>query len=211
MAITSLTQLIEYWACRSCLFYYLSWLYYRGMVRREVELAKITRADHVLVVGGGPCPHTAIQIHRLTGARVTVVDNDFLCVRSAIRLLERLGIADMVQVLHRHGQNLKTDQYTVVVLALQLTPKLEIIRAMERQAKQGDRILICLAKDSLADWYSPLDQVQFVNLPAVTHNQFSNVKQTVLYQVKEVESNESTQDKDSVSSNRLYPAHAFAG
>lgn len=210
MVITKITQLIEYLASRFSLLYYLSMLYYRGMVRREVELAHITEDDHVLVVGGGPCPHTAILIHKLTGATVTVVDNDFLCVKASIRLIDRLGLWGKVRVLHRNGQNLSTEHYSVIVLALQLSPKVEIIRSMERQAKPGDRILIRLAKDCLADLYSPVNQSQFSSLPTVEHSQFTNVEQTVLYQVK-VKSNEKETDKNNRYSSPAYPAHALVG
>ncbi len=210
MGITKITQLIEYLACRFSLFYYLSMLYYRGMVRREVRLANITSKDRVLVVGGGPCPHTAILIHKLTGATVTAVDNDFVCVKSAIRLINRLGLADRVRILHRNGLSLSTEHYTVVILALQLSPKLEIIRSLERQAKPGDRILIRLAKESLADLYSPVKQSQFASLPTVEHSQFTNVEQTVLYQVK-VENNEKQNHKNDLNHSPVFPAHALVG
>lgn len=210
MLITSITQVIEYLACRFKPLYYLSMLYYTGMVRREVELAQITAADRVLVIGGGPCPHTALLVHKLTGAEVTVVDNDFVCVRSAIRLIKRLGLSQWMHVLHRNGQSLRAERYTVIMLALQLSPKLEIIRAMERQAKAGVRILIRLAKDCLAELYSPVNPAQFVSLPTVEHSQFTNVEQTVLYQVK-VEENENEQNKNTGYANPIYPISALVG
>jgi len=84
MLITSLTQKVEWLANQSRLFYHCIALYYKNIIKREVRLANITPNDNILCIGGGPCPYTAIMLHQLTGAKVTVIDNNKHCVKSAL-------------------------------------------------------------------------------------------------------------------------------
>ena len=66
--IVRITQQIEYWAAANPLVYQLAALYYKDIIRREITLAQIGPSDHVLCIGGGPCPFSAILLHQFTGA-----------------------------------------------------------------------------------------------------------------------------------------------
>lgn len=72
---------------------------YRHLVRLEVHAlagvgVRLGPQTRVCLVGGGPLPLTALELHRRTGARVTVVDRDPDAVRAAAELLARLSDED---------------------------------------------------------------------------------------------------------------------
>lgn len=181
--ITNITQQIEKLACKSRLFYRLSMQYYKNMVKREVNLAGINENDHVLVVGGGPCPHSGILIHQLTGAKVTVIDNIESCVACSTKLIQRLGIADSVKVVLGDGGTIPPHRYTVIHIAMQITPKEAIIKRFMATASYGTRILVRLPKETLAGMYSNASPKTISNYKKVEHGNFTNVNSTALYTV----------------------------
>ena len=105
MLITALTQSIEYLAGRSRLVYALMGLYYKSIIRQEAHLAGISSKDKILCIGGGPCPYTAILLHKLTGAPVTVIDNNRFCVQKSLGLIKRLNLQDEIKVLCSEGMS----------------------------------------------------------------------------------------------------------
>lgn len=184
MSITSFTQHLEMLACENRLFYKLSRLYYKSMVKREVSLAKITSHDHVLVVGGGPCPHSGIMIHQLTGAKVTIVDNDEKCVDCSSKFIADLGIADNVQIMLSDGADMDTGGYSVVHIAAQISPKEKTLQMLEKTACCGTRMLVRMPKNSLKRLYSPLEESHDARDIFAKHGIFGNVAKTVLHIIR---------------------------
>lgn len=148
MWITRLTRQIEQLAASSRLIYSLAALYYRQMVQREAELAQIGPEDRVLCIGGGICPYTAILLQEYTGAEVTVIDNDPRCVEQCCRFLRGRGL-DGIGVQFGCGTAVHCGDYTVVHLALQVSPREEVLRRVLAQARAGTRILVRVPKASL--------------------------------------------------------------
>jgi len=94
MLVTSLTKKIEDWATAAGVTYRLAAEYYRDVIHNEVVLANITNDDHILCIGGGICPFSAILFHQTTGAMVTVIDNDSDCVPKARHVIEQLPMCN---------------------------------------------------------------------------------------------------------------------
>ena len=184
MKIVSFTQMIERIACNSRWLYCLTKKYYEKTVKREVELAEITADDHVLVVGGGPCPHSGILIHELTGARVTIIDNQQNCVDCSIQLIKKLGLQEHIDIKLEDGINTKTWKYSVVHLALQISPKGEVLKSLDRNARIGTRILVRLPKESLKNLYSYIENNLFSEMPTALHKGIGNTSNTALYTVR---------------------------
>jgi hypothetical protein len=150
--ITGLTQKIEGWASGTGAIYKLAAGYYRDVIEKEVVLANITKDDHILCIGGGICPFSAILLHQMTGAKVTVIDNNEICISRAREVIGRLGLNKMLRVLCRDGGSDASSfqDYTVIHFALQVCPMTEVFSHAESRAAAGTRMLVRRPKRGLA-------------------------------------------------------------
>ncbi|MCL2545806.1 MAG: hypothetical protein FWE06_01245 [Oscillospiraceae bacterium] len=183
MHITKLTQKIESWASETAFIYKFASGYYRDVVEKEIVLANIGGHDHILCVGGGICPFTAILFHQTTGAKVTVIDNDSCCVPKAKRVIERLGISDAVRVLCQDGSNqaLAFADYTVVHFALQVCPMEGVFSNIENRVDPGTKLLIRQPKRKLRKLYDKLPSALLRRCPLTMHKKARNIGSTLLY------------------------------
>lgn len=184
MRIMALTQKIEWLANQSRLFYFLVALYYKAIIRREVELAAIKPSDKILCIGGGPCPYTAIMLHQLTGAAVTVVDNNAACVQQSNALIQRLGLGKTVRIVYGEGEAVDCEGFTVIHLALQVSPKRKVLENLLARAGRGVKILVRWPKTMVRGLYCDQESCPLLCHDYVKHNFFTNVGNTALY-VKE--------------------------
>jgi hypothetical protein len=180
--ITNLTYKIECKATKAGVFYQVASGYYRDIIQREAVLANITDKDHILCIGGGICPFSAILFHQVTGAKVTVIDNNATCIPKAKQVLNKLGIGDKVQVFHRDGSDTGMDlsKYSVIHLALQVAPMDYVFSQLVRQAMPGNRLLIRRPRKSLGSMYSELLSSILSSFPYVAHKS-RNIGSTLLY------------------------------
>ncbi len=115
-------------------------VYYRYLVKKEVEICKITDKDKVLFIGGGPLPCTAMEIVCMTGAEVKVIDNDIKSVEAARRLVNTLGMSDCIKVEHEDGRLVDTKDYSVIHVAKQAHPQEQIFEHLCSTVSSGTRI-----------------------------------------------------------------------
>ena len=118
----------------------LSWLYmspYRPIVQREVELANIRSGEHVLQIGAGSIPYTAVYIAEMADVYVTAIDRDRLAVERGRRWIERMGASDRVQVMHDDGMNCPLSNIAAVFIALQVEPKEKVMDYIMVKVHQG--------------------------------------------------------------------------
>ncbi|MDV0444678.1 hypothetical protein MmiAt1_02120 [Methanimicrococcus sp. At1] len=186
------TQKTERIACKHPFIFKITTAYYRSMVRREIKYAGITSDDHVLCIGGGPCPYSALLIHSMTGAKVTVVDNDEASVRCSKRLLKRKGVEKYISVVLQDGECLDASNFSVIHIAAQITPKEKVFNAVWEKADEGSLILMRLPKHKLRklyvhhDSHDSHDSSSFIYEDVsprekVKHGLFANVGSTSIY------------------------------
>jgi hypothetical protein len=169
MIITSLTQKIESWASKAGLLYKLVEKYYTNMVKSETTLAGIGPNDRILCIGGGCCPFSAILFHRITKAKVTVVDNCEKCIPKAKEAIERLGLSEHIKVVLQDGCPSDIMDYSVIHLALQVSPMEQVALEVEAKMKTGTKLLIRKQKKHLCCMYSKFSSKAFANCSCVTH------------------------------------------
>ena len=180
--ITGITQKIECQAAKSRAVYWLASQYYRDVIQRETELADITENDHILCIGGGICPFSAILFHQTTGARVTVIDNNTACVPQARRVIERLGLDGHVRVFCQDGGSaeLSLSDYSVVHFALQVSPMERVFAQVEGRVANGTRLLVRRPKSRLSGLYGRLPGFAMACCQHITHRA-RNIGSTLLY------------------------------
>jgi len=142
--LTVVTQKIEWLATEMKPVYKLAEKYYVRLVKSEAVLANIRRDDHVLCIGGGICPFSAILFHQMTGAKVTVIDNCEKCVHKAKKTIARLGLGDHIHVWLQDGcsRHILYADYSVVHLALQVYPMEQVFSSVVRGITPGTRLLV---------------------------------------------------------------------
>jgi hypothetical protein len=180
MIVTKLTQKIESWASDAGLFYRLVEKYYKNMVQNETALAGIGAKDKILCIGGGCCPFSAILFHRLTGAKVTVVERCEHCIKGAQKVVNRLGLGDYITVIHHDGCPENIKEFSVVHLALQVNPIQQVFADVESRMKPGAKLLIRQPKKGLCCLYSKFSKASLAGCDYVTHKS-RGVGRTLLY------------------------------
>ncbi|SDW05809.1 Nicotianamine synthase protein [Tepidimicrobium xylanilyticum] len=128
--------------------------YYERLVKNEVEIAGIKDGDKVLCIGGGSIPCTALQMAKLTDAKIHVLDIDEEAVERARYIVEKLGLEDKIKVIWGNGEVIEPSDYDVIHIALQVQSKDEVFENILSKSKRGTRIIIRNPKKSRRVFYS---------------------------------------------------------
>jgi len=182
-SITKLTQKIEYLAAEKSLVYHIASRYYKDVIKKEISLANITQDDRILCIGGGFCPFSAILLHQTTGAKVTVIDNNSVCIPKAREVIGRLGLSEAIHLECQEGccKDLSVSQFTIVHFALQVTPMEYVFAEVEKKARPGTKMLIRRPKGHLNKMYCKLSKTVLACCRYIRHNRPCNIGSTYLY------------------------------
>jgi hypothetical protein len=114
---------------------------YRSLAGHEAKLAGIGPGDHVLFIGSGPFPITAIEYVRQTGCRVTCVEQLAEAVETSAIILRHLGLDQQIATAHARGQNYNMADHSVILVGVLAEPKDLILRRLDKHADASCRIL----------------------------------------------------------------------
>ncbi len=178
--ITNITQSLEYLVERIPWVYRFFDNYYENIIDNEIDLAGIKKEDRILCIGGGPCPSTAIQLHMKTGARVCVIDNDEEVVESAIRNVKRFNLCEFVSVELADGTNISAEDFSVVHIALQVSPKTRVFEKVVNTSLPGTKVLVRVAKDNFSKLYSPFKD-DFISSDGIAYHRKKNLDYTLMH------------------------------
>jgi hypothetical protein len=126
---------------------------YERIVRREVELASLNADDHVLNVGCGSIPATAVTLVRLTGAEVTCLDHDVSAVSNARRFVYGRGLESDITVLEADGREFRFGEFSSGIVALHTIGKSTVVENFFADANRGDRLVVRYPRPNLVDQY----------------------------------------------------------
>ena len=181
--ITDFTHKLENQAGESSIVYHLASKYYLDVIKKETILANITDKDHILCIGSGTCPFSAILFHQITGAKVTAIDNNPICIPDARQIIDRLSIADFVHVFCQDGSSAELifTEYSVIHFALQIQPIEIVFSQVEKKIAPGTKLLIRRPRKNLDQIYSQLSSPILALSPYTTHSKARNIGSTLLY------------------------------
>ncbi len=157
--------------------------YYDKIVEKEARLANLNETDRVLCIGGGSVPWTAMLLASLTGANVDVVDTDHRAIYNGQRVVEKYGLKDKVKVMRSNGLWMDVFVYDAVHIALQVTPKDEMLDYLTNRCRPGTRIIMRMPKETVAHDYSKVSDVQLKDfnwLRADVGTDFNTMADTLL-------------------------------
>ncbi|MDQ2086876.1 nicotianamine synthase family protein [Herbivorax sp. ANBcel31] len=117
-------------------------VYYKNIVKREVELAGINSGDSVLFIGGGAVPCTALQIASITGAKVKVIDVDPVAIDRTKKIITKLNLSHCVKAQLISGQSINASKFSVIHIARQAVPHNKILENVVKRVSDDTRILL---------------------------------------------------------------------
>ncbi len=109
----------------------------------EGRAAELGPNSHVLFVGSGPFPETALSLHHEFGCRVTCIDYNPEAVVLSSRLLKAMQLEDKIQVFFRDACDFSFEGYTHIWLAALARPKRQIL---ERVCSTADQQLTVVCR-----------------------------------------------------------------
>ncbi len=108
-------------------FFRLYSIPYKKVVKKEIQLGKITKEDTILNVGCGAIPYTAIYIAEITGAKVFAMDKDKKAVVAANKLIDRLNLSNNIEFLTGDAAKDVPKKIDKAIVALQVEPKEDVL------------------------------------------------------------------------------------
>ncbi len=154
--------------------------YYKPIVEKEVLLSSAKRTDKILCVGGGYFPCTAILFHKLTGATVTVIDNDKDAIEKSTDLIEKMGLQNKVLVKYTDGVDVSAEDFDVIHIAMQISPKETVFKHIHSTMRKDAKVLVRTPKEHLERGYQPFKGF-CDDMSAIEQPFFSNIDKTILY------------------------------
>ncbi len=158
-AMARCVQCFEYAAASNGFFGRLyNDLFYRAMNRRECALAAARPGETVFHVGCGPFPMTTIRLAR-KGCRVIAIDSDDAAIRCAERTLASFvdgATAERITLRLADARNISYAGADIVVVALHVAPKSEVVRRILDTCASGTRLLYRNPRSALRCAYSTL-------------------------------------------------------
>lgn len=142
MLRTEITTVLERLAIRLPVLHPLFSLYYDATIEKEIALGQITSSDHVLFIGGGPFPWTAMRVAEKTGATVDILDNSREAVQTAEKVIQRHTYASQLSVIYGAGEVVDAEGYSVIYIARQAQPHLHILENIWPTCEKGARIIV---------------------------------------------------------------------
>lgn len=174
------TKLIENFTNKCSLFHSVMLSYYRPIVKKEVLLSQANESHKILCVGGGYFPCTAILFHQLSNATVVVIDNDAEAIAESTKLIKKLGLADKVIIRNTDGADISAEDFDIVHIAMQVSPKEEVFQQIHKTVSEKGKILVRTPKQHLERGYQPFKDISTTK-NYVKQPKFSNIERTLLY------------------------------
>ncbi len=180
MQFVNPTKNLEHLMSKSSILQNIILSYYKPIVEKEVRLSSPKKDDKILCVGGGYFPCTAILFHKLTGATVTVIDNDKDAIEKSKILVKKLGLDEKVIVTLTDGVDISGKDYDVIHIAMQISPKETVFKKIHSTMRKDCKILVRTPKEHLERGYQPFREI-CEHLTSVKQPFFSNIDKTMLY------------------------------
>jgi hypothetical protein len=115
--------------------------YYQNMIKDESSMAGISCSTSVLHIGCGPIPNTAVTLARLTGAKVTAVDNNPDAVKKAIDYVKQVHMKQLVHIKTGDGMTFPVRNFRVIILSLGVEPIGKVLRHIALSSDPNTKII----------------------------------------------------------------------
>jgi len=123
----------------------------------EIEMAKVTSKDNVLLMGCGIFPSETILIAEQTKAKITGIDNSINAVKIARKYVQKKGLSDLVKIEYADGINYPVKDFDVVFIAINVWPINSVLNHLSKNMKKKARIMCKSIKNDIPDVLKTLE------------------------------------------------------
>jgi len=128
---------------------YIEW--YNDIVDYEIKLAKISKKDHVLIIGCGSIPATSILVAMKTNSNIISVDIDKLAVDKAERYVKEKGLKDKIKFKHVTDLKYLQEDYDVIFILFGVKKPQELFEYLINNIDDKTRVIYRVATDKNGD------------------------------------------------------------
>lgn len=137
-----------------------------------------------LFIGGGPMPLTAIAMALDFGIKSVVIDTDREAVELSAKLVEKIGLADFIDIRHVSGEDFDYSDFNVIFVAalagLQKEVKDKIFNQIKKTAKKGTHILARSSWNNREVLYKPLDDQIYSFKPIIKVDPYNDIVNSIV-------------------------------
>lgn len=117
----------------------------------EIEMAKVTSKDNILLIGCGIFPSETMLIAEQTKAKITGIDNSINAVKIARKYVQKEGLSNLVKIEHADGINYPVKDFDVVFIAINVWPINSVLKHLSKNMKKNARIMCKSIKNDIPD------------------------------------------------------------
>ncbi len=126
-------------------------MFYRGMLKRELKMARLQPGASVLHIGSGPCPYTAMYLAR-NGLQVDAVDSHPEATLKGEALVNHYRLSHKINMLCTDGASVNGKKYDAVWVSLNVHPRDRVLENAFYCLEDGGSLIY----RELPGWFSPL-------------------------------------------------------
>lgn len=127
--------------------------------KKEGEASGMNSTSHVLFVGSGAFPETALAYALTFNCHVTCLDYNVQAVSLSSKLIEKQGLHDKIRVLYGNAVEFDYEGYTHIVIAALAHPKNDILTRICNTCKSAVNIICRTVEGIRGLIYEPADDL----------------------------------------------------
>lgn len=118
---------------------------------KEIEMAKVTQKDKVLLIGCGIFPSETVLISETTKARTIGIDNSINAVKLAKNYVQKKELADLVTIQYADGVDIQLDTFDVIFIAINVFPIDDVLKHVASSMNDTARIMCKSLNNDIPD------------------------------------------------------------
>jgi len=121
--------------------------FYEEIVNSEVDLADISKNDHVLHIGCGSIPATSILLEKKIGPQITGVDNNLPSINQALKLLTMIKLSDKIKILYGDALNFPIEEYDLIIVSQGIKRYDRVLENISKSMKKNAKVIFRTSSD----------------------------------------------------------------
>ncbi len=109
---------------------------------KESKTFDITNSHHVLHIGCGSYPVTALTLAKMNGSEIVGIDNNQKIIRQANEMVRKRQLEDRVTIIYGDGRSYPVDRFDTIIISGCSSPKMQILGHVLSTAKSQSKIIV---------------------------------------------------------------------